>query len=476
MSAKKITGKLYKRGKQGRYYLRYKLNGVSYNVALKDDNGQPVTDERTANKAKDAIINPLNAGTEAKRLENVISKLQTAEEVVDKAAQRAETEAQDRLNKKATIADGWRLFLTCKHRPKSCKRYTVDELEERVDGGRLKLRNTTVGNYKAYYEAFTEWMQVHYSEVTALANVTPEMAEAFMKHIGADFSEGTFNKYLQFMKTFYNVLLEDKRITGVENPFKDVERKDGTFYSKSELKAEQVADIIEHADGELKALLCIGYFTGLRLGDCCTLLWKEVDMDELLIRRTPRKTAGHVKDKAVKSLRLGIPPYLATVLATLSRKGTYVLPEMARLYLSGRRNIISHRITAVFQSIGIDTHAETNEGRAVVAYGFHSLRYAYVSLNAEAGTPQAVIQQNVGHLSKAMTEHYTKISEDAARRYASVLTLPSPKQENVVEGEVIQDREAADTDDVRSIMKSLADTLPIEVVQEIVNRYQKEEA
>jgi integrase len=471
MSAKKITGTIYKRGKEGRYYLRYKLKGVSYNVALKDDNGQPVTDERTAIKAKDAIINPLNAGTEAKRLENIISKLQTAEEVVDKAAQQAEAMERDRKNMGATIADGWKLFMTCKSRPKSCKRYTVDELEERVDGGRLRLRNTTVGNYKAYYEAFTEWMQVHHSDVMALANVTSEMAEAFMKHIGKDFSEGTYNKYLQFLKTFYKALQEDGVIIG-ENPFAKVERKDGVYYSKQELTAEQVANIIEHADGEMKALLCIGYFTGLRLGDCCTLLWREVDLDAGLIRRTPRKTEHHIKDKAVPQVRLGIPPYLARVFEDLPRTGKYVLPEMANMYLAGCKDRISRRITAIFQAAGINTHAETEEDRTVVAYGFHSLRYSYVSLNAESGVPQAVIQANAGHKSKAMTAHYEKISDEATREYANRLTLPSPKQETI-EGEVISDD--PDGDRLREVMKKLADALPIEKVQEIVNNYTKKE-
>ena len=471
MSSKKITGRIYKCGKKGRFYLRYTVAGVTRNVALKDDNGQPITDERTAIKARDAIIGPLNAGTEAARLNTVIQNMKAAEEVVSEAAVKAEADEKARKNRSLTLADGWRLFMACKHRPASCKKFTYEELEQ-SDGGRLINRNTTAGNYRAYYFHFVEWIEAHKPDVVALADVTADMAEAFMKQLGKAGSEGTFNKYQQFLRLFFDVLITDGKIFDCDNPFKEIERKKGEYYSKSELTAQQVADIIDHAEGELRVLLCIGYFTGLRLGDCCTLLWKDIDLDRLIIERTPRKTAGRVKDKAASMVKIGVPPYLAGQLADLPKSGPYVLPGMARMYLDGRKDVISRQVTAAFEAAGIETRKERDGGgRAVVAYGFHSLRYAYVSLNAEAGTPQAVIQRNVGHLSKAMTEHYEKLSDDAARKYASVLTLPTAKPETI-EGEVISDD--PDGDRLREAMRKLADALPIDKVREIVENYNVE--
>ena len=57
----------------------------------------------------------------------------------------------------------------------------------------------------------------------------------------------------------------------------------------------------------------------------------------------------------------------------------------------------------------------------MVEVGFHSLRHTYVSLHAERGTSQAVIQANVGHGSPSMTAHYTHIGKDAARQAATAL-------------------------------------------------------
>jgi len=64
----------------------------------------------------------------------------------------------------------------------------------------------------------------------------------------------------------------------------------------------------------------------------------------------------------------------------------------------------------------------------VVEVGFHSLRHTYVSLHAERGTPQAVVQAIVGHGNPAMTAHYTHIGEETARQVAGVITLNESEQ------------------------------------------------
>ena len=59
--------------------------------------------------------------------------------------------------------------------------------------------------------------------------------------------------------------------------------------------------------------------------------------------------------------------------------------------------------------------------RAVVVAGFHSLRHTFVSLHAQAGTPQAVLMKLAGHGNPMMKEHYTHISEATARQSAAAL-------------------------------------------------------
>ena len=46
---------------------------------------------------------------------------------------------------------------------------------------------------------------------------------------------------------------------------------------------------------------------------------------------------------------------------------------------------------------------------------FHSLRHTFITCMAEQGIPLQVTQDLVGHVSDAVTKHYTHISENARR-------------------------------------------------------------
>ena len=64
-----------------------------------------------------------------------------------------------------------------------------------------------------------------------------------------------------------------------------------------------------------------------------------------------------------------------------------------------------------------------------------------------------------------MTEHYTKISDRAAVKYAAALQLPMPDAEEVAP--------AAGDAPERAALRRLADTLPIEDVREILNHIRR---
>ena len=239
-------------------------------------------------------------------------------------------------------------------------------------------------------------------------------------------------------------VLTDRAQLG-SNPFAKIRKLDLETSSRRELTLEELHIVLDRAKGELKTLLRIGTFTGLRLGDCCTLERGDVDLTRGLIRRVPNKT----RKRSPAPVVIGIPQSLHSELASIPLKNRcrYVVPTFADLYsyrnTSGRpvkQPEISKRIQMHFESCGIRTHRagtgyhrEPNPKepgktvrsysgkRAVVDVGFHSLRHTYVSLQAERGTPLAVVQAIVGHGNPAMTRHYTHIGEQAAKDAALVL-------------------------------------------------------
>lgn len=414
--ARKVSGKVYQSGKKKFYYLRYQMDGKDNRVRLMDTAGKPITSKEDAQAAANRILAHIHESDRTEQLRKLKNDIQDAEE----SAVIAELNMR---NAAASIDKGWELFMSCPKRPKSCRMIKI-------------AKYSTAANYHAYYERFRKWIAEACPAVHLLSEVSNNIAVEFMETVRATGATGTYNKYLQFLKCFYKTLLEAGKIASV-NPFGEIEREDMTYHSKKELSREQIYSLIQSADGELRVLLALGYFCGFRLGDCCTLKWNEIDLERGIIERIPRKTARTVKDPAQSVVKVGIPRSLLDMLLELPEDGVYVLPKAAADYLGGRKPAISHKIQAHFIRCGISTTEERMDGsgaRAIAVYGFHSLRYSYVSHNAEAGTPAAVIQRNAGHANPAMTEHYTRISDDNALKYAAALAMPELEEGNVIHG------------------------------------------
>lgn len=455
-------GRLYVAGKKRLYYLRYTVNGKDCRVRLLGLDGKPITTASEAKKAAARLLHPLKETNRAEQMRMLQSAIQGAEESAEQAQSLL-------INSKASMLRGWDLFMTCQNRPASCKRFPADEIP----------RHSTPGNYAGYYRQFVGWMHDKHPEILLLSDVTPEVAGEYACYLESlKVSPGTFNKIIQFFKMFYSVLLDDEKVL-CKNPFLKINKKEQVSNSRVPLSMEQIAALIQNAQGELRLLIALGYFTGLRFGDCCTLLWSEVDLVRRVIERIPRKTKHTRKDSKESIVKVGIPDFLYRMLAEIPencRKG-YVLPRFGADYDRGADANLNGIVIGHFQRCGIRTNklgTGTNFDengkphktgkRAVVEVGFHSLRYSYVSHNAEAGTPAAVIQKNAGHSNPAMTAHYVKISDRAAVEYANVLQLPMAAPD-VIEAKNVE------TEPERAELHRLADILPINEIRGILKRF-----
>ncbi len=470
--ARQTKGRLYKSGKKGAFHLQYYVSGKEFKITLKDETGNIITTDKQARIAAEKILHPIKASNKAEQLRQILDAVETAEQKAERLIREQEVSQQQKADQekdeRASISNGWRLFMECPKRPASCKRFPVDSIP----------RNTTAGNYKGYYDRFTNWMTLNYPNARLLSDIDPETASAFMDAIRASSASGTYNKYLQFLNCLFDTLSGAGKITAA-NPFKDIDRVDHHYNSKRPLTVEQIKTLIDTAQGDMKTLIALGYFTGLRQGDCCTLQWREVDLLRCVIERIPRKTEHTVKDKAQAVVKIGIPPYLLSLLSEipLRKRRGYVLPKFAEMYLDNKETYINKALMLHFERCGIQTRREgtgakyaydgkkkINVGkvRAIVEIGFHSLRYSYISHNAEAGTPAAIIQRNAGHANPAMTEHYTRISDKAAVKYAAALQLP---EESTAEGIIDTTAEKTKEESERDMLRNLADTLPIEIIR-----------
>jgi len=374
--------------------------------SLRDKDGNPVTKKTEAESARAELMAPYRAADEKAVLENLAGKLAT----VTAEVERLDDERAPGLK----IATAWQNYLGAQNRP---------------DSGEATLRQ-----YEFQWERFAAWMEVRRPNA-ALRDVTEDDAAAYAADLSANMGPSTFNRHTGLLRLVFRVLAKPGRIQF--NPFADIGTKKAIQHGRRELTVEELARVCAAATGELRTLFAIGIYTGLRLGDCATLGWGEVDLIRGAIVRIPNKTAR----RNPKPVTIPLHPALAGVLAETPEKKRrgYVLPGMSASYRANRCQV-TDIVQKHFADCEIVCHAAgtglvkiTDEKgkekmkhsgkRAIVEVGFHSLRHSFVSLCRASGAPLSVVEAIVGHASPAMTRHYTHTGEAAAR--VSVNALPS---------------------------------------------------
>ena len=393
-------GYLLKRGET--FYAVWTINGKKYMKTTR------CSSEREAKKELARIMEPF-------LVEDTIKTLANIKTGIERGNQRL-VEIKEQETPPLTFSLAWTAYLQATSRPDSGKR--------------------TLGDYEGYFQAFLDWLTKHHANISQLRDVTIGIAEEYAKNLNdKKLAGGTFNKHIQCLALIFRVLTPPAQLAS--NPWNEVQRKRAVAISRRELTIEELRRVCEKATGEMRLLLALGIYTGLRLGDVATLRWGEVDIVRGIIRRVPNKT----ERRNPKPVQIPIHQTLRAMLAEIpeGERREYVLPETAASYLRDS-SAPSKRIQAHFANCKVMLHkpgtgfimkakadgtierVDTGK-RAVLEVGFHSLRHTFVSLCRAANAPLSVVESIVGHSSPAMTRHYTHTGEAAA--LAAVSALPS---------------------------------------------------
>ena len=405
---RKRTGYLVRRGKV--FYAAWTVGGKKFMQTT----GK--RDRREAEKELRRIMEPFIAGDEVVTLQNIAARIEgrTAEL----------TRLEDDRNPPVTIETAWTTYLTAPTRPDSGER--------------------TASQYEGHYAAFAKWIRRTHPDALALRDVTTAVAGEYAQYLNArGLSANRYNKHVRFLTLLFRVLKEPARLAA--NPWEGIQRKRVVTQSRRELTVDELKTVCATAAGEMRLLFALGIYTGLRLGDCATLRWAEVDLRRRIIRRIPGKTARSNPRPVI----IPIHPVLSAMLSESpsTDRGEYVVADTAALYLQDATTL-SNRVQAHFTACGVRTikrgtgfsvqkdkdgkEKRIHTGkRAVVEVGFHSLRHTFVSLCREANAPLAVVESIVGHSNPAMTRHYTHVSELAASQ--AVAALPAVINETNIE-------------------------------------------
>lgn len=308
----------------------------------------------------------------------------------------------------------WKLYV----RRLEAAREALADKSTRIDDAWKKFLNSparsdsgpsTLQQYKTEWLRFERWLKQHHPDIKSLSAAADHHAQAYAGTF-AGAAASTFNQHIGFLALLWRVLKVPR------SPWDGIRRRRIAAIGRRELTIEELRTICAAADGEMRLLIALGIYTGMRLADCCLLEWSEVDLVRGLIRRVPVKTARRTNRPVI----IPIHPALRRLLGK-SRRGGYVVPDLAAKYKRDRSNVTS-KIKAIFTQCGIKTVADNPGRRATVVAGFHSFRHTFVSMCRVAGAPLSVDESLVGHSSPAMTRHYTHTGDEAAA--AAVGMLP----------------------------------------------------
>ena len=406
---RKTTGGLFKRGNI--YWARWQCNGKIIKQS---------TSETTETKALEKLAEfmaPFKLKNEAETFRVLADRADTSQAA-----------ANALLKTELRFSDAWRAFITSE--------------------GRGRARDVTLRQYEIQWGRFVEWLKGAYPEVVNVEAVNTGIAAAFIRHLSDTRTANTANKYRGLLAMVWERLKTEEHIT-VENPWEKIARREQRDEGRRELTIAELRRVCRAAQGDLRVLIAIGIYTGLRLADAATLRWGEVDLVRGIIRRVPSKS------RKGRLLTIPIHSTLHAILTKVepAKPCEYVMPEIARDYETRRTNI-TDRVQKLFESCKIKTLRERKgQGvRKIVDAGYHSLRHAFVSMCAEGNVPLSVVQGLIGHTTSGMTEKYFHLSAGAAN--AAIASLPA------VTGRIKKPAVlSAHGNDIREQVRALAATL-----------------
>ena len=269
-------------------------------------------------------------------------------------------------------------------------------------------RRRTIGKAAlGQYEMILRDLGAFAGAETLMNRVSRTVAEAYAEKTAARLSNLTFNNYIAKLGHVWDVLGPNNHMQ--VNPWRGIVYKEDDSISREPLSKEEIekvkaltGDSLGH---EKRLLVIIGENTGMRIGDCATLKWQDIDLDKGFIRVKTEKTGAKVSIPLLNELRGAldqIPPK--------RRKEVYVLKELSR------NGDVSQLMADHFRYAGIETNVKVKEGRkARPVKTFHSLRSNFVTMCAEAGISLEIVQAITGHTTRKMTEHYMHIREAAIK-------------------------------------------------------------
>lgn len=291
-----------------------------------------------------------------------------------------------------------------------------DWLNEWIAGKEARRSDATAIRYKHVIELFADHLGTKAKR--SLSSLTTRDIQSFLtKRQKGGCSPSTVQMDGKILRTALNQARREGLIS--INPSEAVELPRRNSVERGTFSAEEIQKLVDAAQGEWKTLILIGYYTGARLSDCCSMEWDRVDLKQ--------GTLAYHQQKTNKQIALPMHPDLHHHLTIMAKKGKsqkFIMPGMAGKGPGGRHGL-SESFKRIVRKADLDLQTVQGGGdRKISRRTFHALRHSFTSALANAEVASELRMKLTGHSSEAIhrgyTHHELNILRNAVEKLPSV--------------------------------------------------------
>ncbi|UCE65677.1 MAG: site-specific integrase [Candidatus Zixiibacteriota bacterium] len=237
-----------------------------------------------------------------------------------------------------------------------------------------------------------------------LKEITPGEIQLFQAFILIDHNARSYNNFLNLLKSMLNKGVEWGLIEN--NPIKNCKPlkipKKVRFFTK-----EEIERLYAHADRDMKLLLDLALYAGMRRSELYFLRWKDIDLKQRLIHIRPH---GDFTPKNRKSATVPINSKLLRILeATYPRTKDlddlqYVFHKYHRPNWLDPTHSLSKHFSYLAKKAGVENA------------GLHDCRHTFAGRLVQNGTPILVVKELLRHSDIQSTMIYAYLDPDQQRK------------------------------------------------------------
>jgi len=240
-----------------------------------------------------------------------------------------------------------------------------------------------------------------------LFEITPQDIERFKlerlkETIGEDglktISPATINRQLDVLSNIFNKAVIWGKLQ--KNPMKMVQSLKVTPGRTRFLEREEIVKLLSNCTHNLKPIVILALFTGMRRGEIFGLKWRDVDFKRNVITLLDTKNG--------EKREVPISEQVKTALIKVRKH-----PDSAHIFCSEKGEPV-HDIRKSFST------ALKKSG--IVAFRFHDLRHTFASQLVMSGIDLNTVRELLGHKDMTMTLRYSHLAPSHKQRAVDILS------------------------------------------------------